>query len=185
MTTTAKIDVEQGDLLLAIQLLLRDTLELESVGAVLVPQHLPNHRMVMPTLVTSSDHLKWSDPLAPAFPLNAAKIASRLTRKSAGARTLLVLRPCEIRAFFELVKLKQGRMEEVVILGIDCLGACSNTDYLQFTRSNPEGGTRRFYETVLGGNGTVSAEVELAPACQICIHPFPDWGRRGHWAVGA
>lgn len=173
MTTTAKIDVEQGDLLLAIQLLLRDTLELESVGAVLVPQHLPNHRMIMPTLVTSSDYLEWSDPLAPAFPLNAAKIASRLTRKSAGTRTLLVLRPCEIRAFFELVKLNQGRMEEVVILGIDCLGACSNTDYLQFTRSNPEDGTRRFYETVLGGNGTVSAEAELAPACQMCVQPFP------------
>lgn len=173
MTTSAKIDVEQGDLLLAIQHLLRDTLALESVGAVLVPQHLPNHRMVMPALVTSSDHLEWSDPLAPAYPLNAAKIASRLTRKSAGARTLLVLRPCEIRAFFELVKLKQGRLEEVVILGIDCLGAYSNTDYLQLNRTEPEGGTRRFYESVLGENGTASAEAELAPACQMCVQPFP------------
>jgi len=174
MTITAKIDVDQGNLLSALQHLLQDALALESVGAILVSQLLPNHRMVMPALITASDQLEGVDPLAPAYPLNAAKIASRLTRKSAGVRTLLVLRPCEIRAFVELVKLNQGHMDDVVILGIDCLGAYSNRDYLQFVNSNPEDGTRRFYESVLGGNGTALAGADLTTACRMCIQPFPD-----------
>ncbi len=104
------------------------TLALESIGAVLVPATIapskhghadPDHRT--PSIWNQAD------PLAPAYPLNGAKIASRLTRKPAGARTVLVLRPCEIRAFFELVKFNQGGMEEVVILGMDCLGAFRNT----------------------------------------------------------
>ena len=173
MTTTAKIDVNQGDLLSALRQLLQSTLALESIGAVLVPQRLPHQNMVMPTLITAPEHLDQADPLAPAYPLNGAKIASRLTRKPAGARTVLVLRPCEIRAFFELVKLNQGGIEEVIILGIDCLGAFRNPDYLQFSRTEPDNGTRLFYESVLSGTGDVLGGIELSTACQACEHPFP------------
>ncbi len=174
MTTTAKIDVEQGDLLTALRSLLKRILSLESVGAMLVPRELPSGQMVMPTLVTSPDLLENADPLAPAFPLSAAKSASRLTRKDAGTRTVLVLRPCEIRAFIELIKLKQGRLDETLIVGIDCLGAYRNTDYLRYRRAVKEDGTRRFYQSVLGGNGAAMEGVDPAPACQVCEYPLPD-----------
>ena len=86
--------------------------------------------MVMPMLVTDPDHLTGVDPLAPAFAINAAKIVARLTRKPMGGKIAAVMRPCEIRAFIELVKLKQGRTENLIIIGIDCLGAYRNRDYL-------------------------------------------------------
>ena len=174
MTTTAKIDVAQGDLLAAIGSLLHRVLTLESIDALLVPQRLPYEHMVMPTLVTSPDHIASADPLSPAYPLNSAKIASRLTRKSAGGRTVLVLRPCEVRAFFELVKLHQGHVEEVVIVGIDCLGAYRNTDYLKFSRGQGKDATRRFYEKVLNDDDTALTGVDLAAACRVCDQPFAD-----------
>ena len=43
-----------------------------------------------------------------------------------------VLRACEIRAFNELVKLNQGKRDEVVIIGIDCPGALSNSEFRTF-----------------------------------------------------
>src|SRR5210317_909117 len=123
MATTAKIDVKENGILGSVRGFFKGILELEDIRAILVPQHLPMKDMVMPTLVTDPNHLDGVDPLAPAFALNAAKIVARLTRKPMGAKVAAVLRPCEIRAFVELVKLKQGRTDEVILIGMDCLGA--------------------------------------------------------------
>ena len=111
--------------------------------------------VVMPTLVTDPEHLDGTDPLAPAFPMNSAKIVSRLTRKSMGGKLVAVLRPCEIRAFVELVKLKQGRMEEVVLVGIDCLGSYRNADYAQIAGEEKTEFTSRFYHNALSGKESV------------------------------
>ena len=117
MAITAKIDVKDNDILGSLRGFLEDTLKIDDIKAILVPQHLPMKNMVMPTLVTDPDHLNGVDPLAPAFPMNAAKIVSRLTRKPVRGRIAAVMRPCEIRAFIELV-----------LIGMDCLGAYQNKD---------------------------------------------------------
>ena len=79
MAITAKIDVEEKDILESLRGFFKDILNVEDIEAILVPQHLPMKNMVMPTLVTDSNQLDGVDPLAPAFPMNAAKIVARLT----------------------------------------------------------------------------------------------------------
>ena len=128
----------------------------------------------MPTLVTDPEQLNGTDPLAPVFPLNGAKIVSRLTRKPMGAKVAVVLRPCEIRAFIELVKLKQGRIEEVVMVGIDCLGAFKNGDDIQINGKKEEKFTSRFYKDALSGEKLVFEGFDLAPACKACENPIPN-----------
>jgi formate dehydrogenase subunit beta len=130
--------------------------------------------MVMPTLVSDPDHLKGVDPLAPAFAMNAARIVSRLTRKPAGAKVAAVLRPCEIRAFFELVKLKQGRTEDAILIGVDCLGALHNKDYFQLVGQNAADTTAAFYENALCGKGSGIEGLDLAPACRACEYPVAE-----------
>jgi formate dehydrogenase subunit beta len=123
MAISAKINVKDQDILSSLRDFFRSILQLEDVSAILVPQRLPMKNVVMPTLVTDPERLDGVDPLAPIFPVNTAKVVSRLTRKPTGGKVAVVLRSCEIRAFIELVKLKQGYMDEIVIIGIDCLGA--------------------------------------------------------------
>ena len=106
--------------------------------------------------------------------MNAAKIASRLTRKPMGGNVVAVLRPCEIRAFIELVKLKQGRMDDVVLVGIDCLGAYKNGDYIQIDEGKKIEFTSRFYRRALSGKEASEEWIDLAPACRSCAHPIPD-----------
>jgi formate dehydrogenase subunit beta len=173
MATTAKINVTDGNLLASMQKLFQSILGVEEIGAILVPQRLPMKNMVMPALVTDPKQLEGADPLAPAFPMNAAKIASRLTRKSMGGKVAAVLRPCEIRAFIELVKLKQGRMENVVLVGIDCLGTYNNKDYFQFVGDNVTESTARFYQNVLSGKGGAVEEVDISSTCKACEHFVP------------
>ena len=90
-----------------------------------------------------------------------------------GGRVAVVLRPCEIRAFVELIKLNQGRTDEVVVIGLDCLGAFRNTDYFRFAGDDLDKSTIRFYESALSGNGGEIDSVDLAPACKACEHPTP------------
>ncbi len=59
-------------------------------------------------------------PAGPGFFVNAGPVVSRLTRSKSGATIGVWLRPCEVRAFVELTKLRQGAREEVVILSMDC-----------------------------------------------------------------
>jgi formate dehydrogenase subunit beta len=173
MAIAARIDVKEKDLLGALRGFFREILEVDYIKAILIPQHLPMKTMVMPTLVADPDQLDGVDPLAPAFPLNAAKIVSRLTRKPIGSKVAVVLRPCEIRAFVELVKLKQGRTDDVVLIGMDCLGAFQNEDYIKYAGEQGTESTVRFYESVLDGNLTEIEDPPLAPACMSCENPVP------------
>ena len=174
MAITAKIDVKENNVLEALKAFFKDIFSVEEIQALLVPQHLPMKNMVMPTLVTDPSHLTGVDPLAPAFPINAAKIVSRLTRKPMGAKVAAVLRPCEIRAFVELVKLKQGRMDEVILIGMDCLGALRNKDYFQLVEQNAAESTVMFYERALNGKNKEIGNFDLAPACKACEYPVAE-----------
>jgi formate dehydrogenase subunit beta len=169
MATTAKILIDGGNPITAVQGFLRGLMENEGIGGVLVPVHLFGKGMPMPTLVTDPDQLSGADPLAPAFPMNGAKLLTRLTRGQAGERIAAVMRPCEIRAFVELVKLNQGSIDDVILVGLDCMGAYDNIGYKAFRGDRaPFESTLEFHRQAAGGGA------EIAPACMACEHPAPE-----------
>jgi len=129
---------------------------------------------VMPTLVTDPEKINGVDPLAPVFPMNAAKVVSKLTRRPLDEKIAVVLRPCEIRAFIELVKLKQGGTDEVVLISTDCYGAYGNVDYGRFAGDDGGNASLRFYENVISGKGTTWEDIDISPACKACEHPVSE-----------
>ena len=169
---TAKLEIKANDPAASIQSLFERILALEDIDAVLVPKRSPVGAMVMPTLVSDPAGMTGVDPLAPAFALNAAKMVGKLTHKALGGRLAVMLRPCEIRAFRELVKLNQGSLDDVIVVGMDCLGAMGNTDYLRFAGADPEASTRSFFESVLAGQDP--SDPPLASACRVCEQPLAD-----------
>lgn len=173
MAKTAAIEVKEqnpvGSLRGFFKTLLRDG----EIEALLIAQHLPVKNVVMPTLVTDPEKLEGADPLAPVFPINAAKVVSKLTRKPFEGKVAVVLRPCEIRAFIELVKLKQGSMENVILIGMDCLGAYNNINYSRFAASG-NGSTLTFYRNISNGRGTAFEDFDISPACKACEHFIPE-----------
>jgi formate dehydrogenase subunit beta len=176
MAITANIMIKDGDLLESLRELFQSILHLEDISAILVPQQLPMKKMIMPVLVNDPEHLNGVNPLAPVFPMNAAKIVSKLTRKPMGGRVAAVLRPCEIRAFRELMKLNQGSADDLVVIGMDCLGAYKNTDYSRFMEE--VGGavgeaTVKFYQNAMEGKTEIVAGIELSAACRACEFPVP------------
>ena len=174
MAKTARIDVKEQNPFIALQGFFRALLEHGDIEALLVPQRLPMKNAVMPTLVTDPEKLTGLDPLAPVFPINAAKVVSKLTRRPLDERIAVLLRPCEIRAFIELVKLKQGRTDNVVFISMDCLGAFGNVDYAHFVGDDGEKASLRFYENALSGKGTAWENIDISPACKACEYPVSE-----------
>ncbi len=172
MATTAKIEVQNGNLLQSVQAFLHMLMDDGGVAGLLTPLHM-GPGVVMPALVTEPERLKQADPLAPAFPLNAARIAAKLTRGGSPGGTLAaVLRPCEMRAFTELVKLNQGNLEDLAIVSLDCLGAYTNADYRTFAAGRePREASNQWAGQLLAGRSPDPADLPLAKACRACEHP--------------
>ncbi|WP_462326411.1 Coenzyme F420 hydrogenase/dehydrogenase, beta subunit C-terminal domain [Desulfobaculum sp.] len=173
MATTAQLTVKDKDPLGTVQDFLSMLLAQGEVAAVFVPRHMPGGGPVMPSLVTDTAELATADPFAPSFPLNAARLVARLSRGETDGTVAAVLRPCEIRAFVELVKLNQGSVENLLIIGADCAGAFANAEYTRFVGDrDPVAASRDFAATALKTQW--EGEPKLAKACMACEHPSPE-----------
>ncbi|MFH1135326.1 MAG: 4Fe-4S dicluster domain-containing protein [Pseudomonadota bacterium] len=144
-----------------IRTFLRSVLSRGLAEAVLVAARTPYSNLPMPLLIVDPDKIDLADPLAPAAPFNAARQASKLCRGGVEKKLALVLRPCEIRALVELVKLRQADLENVLLISFDCPGRMENDLFLPQAEKS-ENLTEDFLK-----------KEELrdlaAPACRICI----------------
>lgn len=175
MATTARIAIKDTNPVAALQEFLAQLLAQEGIGAVLVPVHLQPGATPMPTLVTDPAELAMADPFAPAYPLNSARMAARLTHGRSGEKLAAVLRPCEIRAFVELVKLNQGSMDEILLISSDCIGAYNNNDYKTFLgNDDPIQSTLGFLGKEGGSKRTAQNGYDISRACRVCEHPVAE-----------
>ncbi len=106
----------------------------------MLPVQLPAGGGVAPALVRDRDRLVDARPLAPVLPVSEATTAARLTRGDRQGVLGLLMHPCQLRAFVELVKLQQAERENVLLIGIDCPGTYELTDYVKLAREMSEPG---------------------------------------------
>ncbi len=167
MATFAKLSFNKDELNKELSGFFKGILENGAVDAVLAPM-AQGKKGVRLSLITSAASSGAVDPFAPVAAVSGAKIASSLTARPSGRKVAMVLRPCEIRAVVELVKLKQVNLDDVLMIGMDCLGRYENTDFAKFQE---QGGTSEsFLEKAQAGN-TASGDFDVAGACKICEFP--------------
>ncbi|MCK5836121.1 MAG: hypothetical protein KAH09_02550, partial [Desulfobacula sp.] len=115
----SKIEREDNSSAKGLQQFFKRLLETQEIDALFLPVRLNASTSIMPSLVTDPAQLENAVPLSPAFPINSARMVSRLSYKASGRKTAVLLRPCEARAFIELIKLKQGSRQELILIGMD------------------------------------------------------------------
>ena len=165
----ARIDI-QDSTLQTVQAVLRSLLANGAVDALLVPMSLPSGS-VAPMLVTDPAALDRADPLAPVLPINAARAASLLTATDQQRTLGLVLRSCEIRALVELVKFQQASLDNALIIGVDCPGTYSVTDYQAADKAQL---TEQLLAGAASGEPKPYEGLAFRAACQICEQPLPE-----------
>ena len=166
------IPVENGDTLTAVRGFLQKLLETGTVEALFVPLEVDGGA-ILPALVTDPERTRLANPLAQVMPINSARAVSALTGKQAPARIGAVLRPCEIRALVELVKLQQATLEGVTLIGVDCPGTFELPDYVAKKR----GGGASLAEYLAGAKEGSEPDLDgfqARPACRMCLNPVPE-----------
>ncbi|THB78607.1 MAG: formate dehydrogenase [Desulfobacteraceae bacterium] len=160
------LNIENEDILTGIQGFLTAILASQDIDAMLVPKRTSAGHSIMPVLISHPRELNGVDPISPQFPLNAARQVSKLTKKPSGKKIAVLLRPCEIRALIELVKLKQGDLSSLLLISIDCPGAYSNKEWASQCATQDMPDAAEFIEHRLSGR-----DLPIAKACDACEWP--------------
>lgn len=150
---------------------LSDLLARQVVDAIYVPLRTTGGT-VAPGLVRQAARLADADPLAPVMLINGARALAALSLGNADERIAAVLRPCEIRALIELVKLKQARLDRLTIIGMDCAGTYEVSDYARAVAAGRDPALPLLAEAA---QGHVAAQdgLSLRAACHMCEYPVP------------
>lgn len=165
------IPVTNGDALKAVQGFLKNILQSGLVEALYVPLQVDGGA-ILPALVTDPARLDQANPLAPVMSINSARAVSAITNKKPPARLGVVLRSCEIRALYELVKLQQASLEDLIIIGVDCPGTFELSEIVhskeEFHQYLPE-----YLAAAREGKQPSFAGLSPRQACQMCVQPLP------------
>ena len=167
-----KIDREDNSLTKGLQQFFKQLLETEEIDALFLPVRLKDSFSIMPSLVTDPAQVEDAIPLSPAFPVNSGRMVSRLSYKESGRKTAILLRPCEMRAFIELIKLKQGSRQELILIGIDCPKALTLSDYAAYMEKDPLEDDA-FIEHAFSDQTETLNTFHYSSACRTCENPFP------------
>jgi len=152
---------------------LRGLLEKGIVDTLLVPRRTPSGDNVVQTLFADPAKLEAIDPIAPVLPVNSAKLVSDLTKTGAVGRLGAVLRSCEVRALIELVKLQQASLDNVLLIGVDCLGTYEMNDYAELAASSNGDLSTELLAQAKEGHLVPHEGYQFRVTCQMCEYPIP------------
>jgi len=173
-TMKTVIPVENQDTLGAVRGFLRQLLEADVVDALLLPMETPAGT-ITPALVVDVDLLEAANPLAPVMGLNAARVAGKVSVREPRGRIGVLLRPCELRALIELVKLRQASLDDMVVIGMDCLGTYDVPVY-EAMRTNGGVDMAALVATAQSGELSPQEGYAFRDACQMCEKPHIEGG---------
>ena len=163
------LKVKNGDVVGSCNNLLKELLRTKKVHALLVPQEVPSKKMSFPVLLTDPDKLN-TNVFAPVLPTSTASIVSTITKFQKALKPIgVVMRSCQIKALIELVKLNQANLENIMIIGVDCLGTFPVKTYADFPEKNEPD---RFIINAFTKNSN-DAEKHLRVACRVCKDQIP------------
>lgn len=145
----------------ALRTLLKGLLEKGAVQAVLVPSEVTSGESYAHILTRDPSMVDETQPVPPVMPVQGGRVVSKLSKRGpVKMPTAVVLRPCELRAARELIKLNQVKPEDLLTISFDCPGAYPLSQYINGDKSlmkaNLEEG---FSHLTLSGT---------RPLCQIC-----------------
>jgi formate dehydrogenase subunit beta len=136
-------------------------------------------------LVRDPALLERAAPWAPVMAVNAGSMLGQITATGAPGRVGAVLRNCELRTAVELSKVQQVGLDDVLLIGVDCLATYCVQDYV---RLSEQGYDQRRQALADARKGCVEPvdEYVFRSGCTMCEHPVPGRGESypPHVAVG-
>ncbi len=119
------------------------------------------------TLITDKKLIRDISPITPLMPANLGKLISQLTViESIESSLAVVLRPCELRALFELVKLEQAKLDNMFFVSFTCGGVFPT----KFMNDELQNKLEQYWESLKTGDDLE----DLRESCRVCEYVVPD-----------
>ena len=166
MKGTLKVDAKNPEA--AIRGLFAKWLKDSRLSAILTPAYSAAGTATM-ALVSDPEKLAEAAPLMPAMGDNSASIVAEIAREaSPNAKVGLFLRPCELRAVVELMKLKQVVPDSLVLIGVDCPGTYKAAGFRDVRGKDVDFDNKHALE-----QAGYADNVNFRMGCQLCEYPKP------------
>ena len=121
------------------------------------------------SLFVDKESLSEFVPFYPLMPVNAARALTFFTfHEKSPYPVAFVARPCEIRALIELVKLEQVRLENILLVGVDCVGVFSQKE--ASLKRDVESRVSDYIENLKAGKTPDG----VRETCKYCLHFTPE-----------
>lgn len=167
------LSIQDTNYVVSLQNFLGKLLETKLIDAILVPRMLPDENGFVQSLVTDAEMLAQTDIFAPTLAVQSAQILADLTSSPATGRIGVVLKPCELRAVIELAKFLQVNLDNVITIGVDCVGTYEVKDYADLVEKSNQNQVRINLAGVKDGDVQNEQENGYRESCRICQTPAP------------
>lgn len=122
------------------------------------------------TLATEPEQIDSINPFQPLMTMNAARLVPQLVQEHPDAKMGIIFRPCEMRAFLEIVKRDKFPVDQLLTICLDCLGTLPADEYRwQAARKEAPGGLTSEALQFARQGGIVL--YWNRSACQTCLSP--------------
>lgn len=193
MAKQTVLKVSEGKTEEALRVFLKSLLEKGVIHSLLIPKRLPSGDGFAQTLIHHPDKMDGTSVLSMTMPVQSARIASNLSIKNLNKKVGAVLKACEIRAIVELTKFLQVKLDNLVLIGVDCPGTFEVSDFAKMVQEGKDGErlTQEILKNMEKGETTSPQGYAFRTACQICEYPIPAadlhiklFGYRAEEAIG-
>lgn len=154
--------VEQG-----LQDFFKHLLANQKVAGVLSLKKISDDGAAAYSLITDPAAIDMAVPFYPLMPANAGRLVSKMTLGSSPREMIAaVLKPCELRAFNELLKREQGSRDNILTISAVCPGVFPLKTVIS-------GEIERKLGSYLEDAEKAKISDEIRPTCQACEHFVP------------
>jgi formate dehydrogenase (coenzyme F420) beta subunit len=179
MKVSVLLKPESGDVLKATGAFFKQLFDEGVIDYLLVPQRMAKGRSLVQTLVKNTDNLEGVNPFSPVMAANSGTIVAQLSNNTVG-KIGVVMKPCEIRALVELVKLGQAKLDNLFIIGAECAGTFEVEDYAAYIGDAeweaPEKELKLVTQMYVERADDDALPMKLRSSCKICDAFTPHMG---------
>jgi len=170
-----KLAIKNNDLFESLTTFFKSLLKEKVLGALLLPQESVNKTSVIQTLFKREEDVVNINPFAPLLLMNSATLISQLTGDNFKVKLGALMRSCEIRAVIELTKLKQINLDNLFIIGLDCIGTYESNAYQSLIKkyNGSRALTKGYLSKSVQAQANPQEGYDLRLACRTCEYPAP------------
>lgn len=175
MSKIYKLAIKNNDPFESLTTFFKSLLKEKVLDAMLLPQESVSKASVIQTLFEKEEDLVNLNPFAPLLLMNSATLVSQLTRDNPKIKLGALMRSCEIRAVIELVKLKQINLDNLFIIGLDCMGTYESNVYQSLIKKYDDSRalTKDYLSQSIQAKASSPEGYAVRLACRTCEYPDP------------